>query len=47
MRHKNDSYVEAMGEQCMSFYPSEIVGWVYVDGLQEMLDMNTNKEDKK
>lgn len=33
-----DSYVEALGERYMSFESSEIIGWVYVDDLQEMLD---------
>lgn len=36
--HNGDSYIEALGERYMSFAPSEIIGWVYVDDLQEMLD---------
>lgn len=34
----SDLYVETLGEGYMSVEPSEIIGWVYVDDLQEMLD---------
>lgn len=36
--NEQDSYVEALGERYMSFAPSEILGWVYVTDLREMLD---------